>query len=173
LYIVSKILQERRDLKHILLEQRIAIKIEKEIYEIEDNQSDTEEDIHVIEKIKEEIEENRIVLSNVIIGTDSVASETKSDMKTNIKEIDIKTEIQDTKPYDPFSRNPLYAGATKGLNIELEALAKHFHPSVALFANQIIQGIINFQFYIFRVLISININKSLLQESQLSIQGIR
>jgi len=138
LYIVSKILQERRDLKRMLLEQPITIKIEEEIHEIEDSQSDAE-DVHVIEKIKDEIEENKIVLSNVIIGPDNVTSETKPDVK-----IDIKTETQDTKPYDPFSRNPLYAGATKGLNIELEALAKHFHPSVALFANQIIQGIINF-----------------------------
>jgi ribosome biogenesis protein MAK21 len=167
LYIVSKILQERRDLKRILFEQPIAIKIEKEEeieeeYEIEDNQSEIE-DVHVIEKIKDEIEENKIILSNVIIGPDSVASETKPDIK--MEEIDIKTEMQDTKPYDPFSRNPLYAGATKGLNVEFEALAKHFHPSVALFANQIIQGIINFHFHMFRILISVT-DKSLLQESQ-------
>lgn len=41
---------------------------------------------------------------------------------------------------DPFYRNPLYAGVTKGLNTELLTLAKHYHPSVALFANTILEG---------------------------------
>jgi len=127
LYIVSKVLQGRKDLKHILLEPCKAIKVENDIYEVNDSLSDTE-DVCVIEN------ENSIMLSNVMIGADS---EKKSDVK---KETEVKVEIQDIKSYDPFCRNPLYAGATKGLNAEFEALSRHFHPSVSLFANQIIQG---------------------------------
>lgn len=127
LYIVSKILQGRKDLKHMFLESHKAIKVENDVCEVNDISSDTE-DVSVVEN------EDSIMISNITIGADA---ETKPDVK---KEIDVKVEMQDTKSYDPFCRNPLYAGATKGLNAELEALSRHFHPSVALFANQIIQG---------------------------------
>ncbi|KYM96742.1 CCAAT/enhancer-binding protein zeta [Cyphomyrmex costatus] len=127
LYIVSKVLERRRDLKYMLFEPYKVIKAENDVCEVNDSLSDTE-DVHVIEN------ENSIMLSNIIVGSDS---ETKPDVK---KESDIKVEMQDVKPYDPFCRNPLYAGATKGINAELEALSRHFHPSVSLFANQIIQG---------------------------------
>ncbi|RLU23960.1 hypothetical protein DMN91_004168 [Ooceraea biroi] len=138
LYTVSKVFQERQDLKHMLFEPRTAVKVEKE-EEVEDISLSDTEDVHVIEQVKEETEENTIVLSNVTIGADST-SEAKSTVKEE-EEVDIKTAMQDfTKPYDPFGRNPLYAGAIKEVNIELAALAKHFHPSVALFASQIIQG---------------------------------
>ncbi|KAG6795822.1 CCAAT/enhancer-binding protein zeta [Apis mellifera caucasica] len=61
--------------------------------------------------------------------------EFENELKNNIK-IDINT----CKEYDPFCRNPLYAGITKGSNTELVTLSKHYHPSVALFANTILEG---------------------------------
>ncbi|KAL6259725.1 hypothetical protein P5V15_009638 [Pogonomyrmex californicus] len=138
LYVVSKILQGRKDLRHMLFKSHKPIKIEKDIYEINDSSSETE-DIHVIEneaEVNDKMkEENTIMLSNITVGED-IASE-KLGVK---KETDVKVEAQDVKSYDPFCRNPLYAGAGKGLDTELEALSRHFHPSVALFANQIIQG---------------------------------
>lgn len=133
LYIVSKVLQGRKDLKHMLLEPQRIIKIENDVCEINDSLSDVEE-VCVIDKTKNK--ENSIMLSNITIGADN-ASETKSDIK---EETDIKVDMQNLKAYDPFCRNPLYAGTIKGFNTELEALSRHFHPSVALFANQIIQG---------------------------------
>ncbi|KAK2489705.1 hypothetical protein MC885_017854 [Smutsia gigantea] len=42
--------------------------------------------------------------------------------------------------YDPFSRNPLFCGAENTSLWELKKLSEHFHPSVALFANTILQG---------------------------------
>lgn len=41
--------------------------------------------------------------------------------------------------YDPEARNPLFANAEKGLPFELALLARHFHPSVALFASTLLQ----------------------------------
>ncbi|XP_011881927.1 PREDICTED: CCAAT/enhancer-binding protein zeta [Vollenhovia emeryi] len=125
LYTVSKILQNRQELRRMLLEPPKAVKVENDVCEVNDSLSDAG-DVDVIEN------ENSIMLSNVTVGV-----ETKSDVK---EETDVKIEAQDVKSYDPFCRNPLYAGATKGFNTELEALSRHFHPSVALFANQIIQG---------------------------------
>lgn len=130
LYVVSKILHGRQDLRHVFLEPYRAIKVEEDdVCEVNDL-SDTE-DVHVIEEVEVKEKRDTIMLSNITIGE----SETKPD---------VKVEVQDIKSYDPFCRNPLYAGATKGFNTELVALSRHFHPSVALFANIIIQGNGNF-----------------------------
>ncbi|XP_040565499.1 CCAAT/enhancer-binding protein zeta [Lepeophtheirus salmonis] len=42
-----------------------------------------------------------------------------------------------TKEYNPFSRNPLYAGAEMSHLWELNYLNTHYHPSVSLFATNI------------------------------------
>ncbi|KAG7295169.1 hypothetical protein JYU34_022138 [Plutella xylostella] len=46
--------------------------------------------------------------------------------------------------YSPYARNPVFAGAHHSAHIELSVLGRHFHPTVALYAqricnNQIIQ----------------------------------
>ncbi|CAI4224647.1 unnamed protein product [Auanema sp. JU1783] len=43
-------------------------------------------------------------------------------------------------PYDPAARNPLFVDARSYPDTELLLLAKHYHPSVAIFAQQLIQG---------------------------------
>jgi ribosome biogenesis protein MAK21 len=43
--------------------------------------------------------------------------------------------------YDYTQRNPLYSGADKTLTFELLHFARHFHPTVALFANKLIHVI--------------------------------
>ncbi|XP_026779107.3 CCAAT/enhancer-binding protein zeta [Pangasianodon hypophthalmus] len=47
---------------------------------------------------------------------------------------------KDMEMYDPTHRNPLYCGANHSTLWELQKLADHFHPSVALFAKTILQG---------------------------------
>ena len=44
----------------------------------------------------------------------------------------------DKVDYDPFHRNPQYCHAETECIWELENLAEHFHPSVALFAKQLL-----------------------------------
>ncbi|CAM9132955.1 unnamed protein product [Lampetra planeri] len=41
--------------------------------------------------------------------------------------------------YDPLHRNPLFCGAERSTLWELRRLALHFHPSVSLFANTLLQ----------------------------------
>ena len=48
----------------------------------------------------------------------------------------INREIKET--YDPTARNPLYSGADKCDYWELQNLSQHFHPSAALFAQNIL-----------------------------------
>jgi len=47
-----------------------------------------------------------------------------------------KTERTD---YDPFHRNPQFCHADNECTWELSRLAAHFHPTVALFAKQLLK----------------------------------
>lgn len=42
--------------------------------------------------------------------------------------------------YDPFQRNPLFANAEFSVDSELHLLAQHYHPTVAVFARNVIDG---------------------------------
>jgi ribosome biogenesis protein MAK21 len=59
----------------------------------------------------------------------SLVGQTSSGKKSDLKVV-----------YDPMARNPAYAGADKTNHWELSEISNHFHPSVALFANTILQG---------------------------------
>lgn len=48
----------------------------------------------------------------------------------------------DTIIYDPYSRNPVYASADRSVAAELLLLAKHYHPSIAIFASNLMAVIL-------------------------------
>lgn len=48
--------------------------------------------------------------------------------------------FHNTSKYEPLKRNPLYAGGDFCAYDELLLLKNHFHPSVKLFAEQILNG---------------------------------
>ncbi|RQM25593.1 hypothetical protein B5M09_001368 [Aphanomyces astaci] len=48
-------------------------------------------------------------------------------------------------PYDPRKRNPLYAGAETSCLWELQPFLVHYHPSVAQFAKQLVDGAISYK----------------------------
>ncbi|VDM99151.1 unnamed protein product [Thelazia callipaeda] len=43
--------------------------------------------------------------------------------------------------YDPLARNPLFAKANKSVAAELTLLSMHYHPSVAVFASNLLKGV--------------------------------
>lgn len=106
LYVVSKVLQRRKDLKKFLQRYRCTI---------EDN---------VTDNIKIESQDPSL-LTNVSVCATSV----------NV----LKHEESD-KLYDPFCRNPSYSYALNAFYFELIALIAHYHPSVAVFAKNIMLG---------------------------------
>lgn len=81
--------------------------------------------------VKAKAKKDSIILSNVVV------EEPKDDVI--VEDTKIKTECKATS-YDPFTRNPLHSGANLSFHCELEALDKHFHPTVSLYANTIING---------------------------------
>lgn len=101
----------------------------------EHSEKDFDDTSVVKEEKKDKKKKSSIILSNVIVETPK--EETKEEV--TVEDVKIKTEFKATF-YDPFSRNPLHSGANLSFYCELEALSKHFHPTVSLYANTIIQG---------------------------------
>lgn len=81
-------------------------------------------------------QEEDIILSNVTVATEPDEKST---------DIDVKEEEYKMKLYDPFCRNPLHAGGYNALFQEMNAFINHYHPSVALFAKNILKGTNNFK----------------------------
>ncbi|XP_017879912.1 CCAAT/enhancer-binding protein zeta isoform X2 [Ceratina calcarata] len=133
LYVISKVLHTHKELKTLLLKPQDYIKAKNEHSEltnssINSENSDSPHDTSTIE--------DTILLTNVVT-VPTMNEDTKSEITS---ENDTKVDFNTQKEYDPFCRNPTYAGISKDLNTELVALFKHYHPSVALFANTIIEG---------------------------------
>ncbi|XP_057318015.1 CCAAT/enhancer-binding protein zeta [Microplitis mediator] len=143
LYIILQILQSRKDLKQILFKSTVPLKTEDNENE-DKNNDDNEEETE--EKNKSTVKNNGNKKTQANIMLPNVIFDSTSTDDTNEKSItDIKIEQDNTLLYDPFSINPLKSGAIKSPVVELIALSNHFHPSVALFARNIIEGkVINY-----------------------------
>lgn len=142
LYVVSQVLRAKKISKKILTKTEVNSPNDGEK---QDSNKKIDEIVAVEEpppkKEKKKQKENTIILSNVILDTTGT--------KENLKNVEAEAEaekIVEIKPeykatcYDPFARNPLFAGANLTIYTELVALCKHFHPSVALFADTILEG---------------------------------
>ncbi|KAK1127762.1 hypothetical protein K0M31_003250 [Melipona bicolor] len=134
LYVISQVLHTHKELKTLLLKSQDFINIENENLESKDS-SLSSENISCPSDDKKFKLEDTILLTNVV-SEHNTNEETQCENKT---ENNVKIDFDTHKEYDPFCRNPLYAGITKGLNTELIMLSKHYHPSVALFANTILE----------------------------------
>ncbi|KAF7624652.1 CBF domain-containing protein [Meloidogyne graminicola] len=79
---------------------------------------------------------------NTSIPTGWIHRSTPSSSNSNLKYLNSETSSLQKRrnTYDPIARNPLFSGANFALETELFALARHYHPTVALFAKTLIQG---------------------------------
>lgn len=136
LYVVSQILKTRKDARNIMACFGTEIQIENNTNEKEEGESDSEDSEKADEKHEED---SNLILSNVTADTPKVVS--KNELVVEMKEESkIKDEFNPEKEYDPFCRNPLGSGANNSYFHELFALVNHVHPSVSLFANNIMKG---------------------------------
>lgn len=80
---------------------------------------------------------------DAIIDQDD-SEDIKPDINTiNLTDALAKCQKKDKPPvkrFDPLSRNPLYAGGEFCVYTELVDLSRHFHPTVALYASNLLQG---------------------------------
>lgn len=143
LYVISQVLQTHKELKTLLLKPQDFIKIENEDLESKDSSLSPEnKNISYSSNDRSKLEDS-ILLTNVI-SEHNIDKEIKSENETGNN---IKIDFNSHKEYDPFCRNPLYAGITRGLNTEFITLSKHYHPSVALFANTILEGTSQYNYF--------------------------
>ncbi|XP_014218700.1 CCAAT/enhancer-binding protein zeta [Copidosoma floridanum] len=131
LYTLSQVLKSRKFTNKILTRSAATVKNDDGEIDL----SKTMDEVTVQEKkTKTKTKENTVVLSNVI--SKAVEEENKED--DDVKPVvEVKNEFKATF-YDPFNRNPLRSGANLNFYSELGALARHFHPSVSLFASTIV-----------------------------------
>lgn len=64
---------------------------------------------------------------------------------SEVKEI----KIERASAYDPFHRVPEFAGAEYGIRSELVTLQRHYHPTVRVFAQNIIESKLLFIFFLY------------------------
>lgn len=114
LYTVSQILQARKMTGNILVKWNPG-------------QDEVKEEQEILESEEEEEQQIDLVLSNVQV-------------KKELQKVKIKEELPEVKNYDIDARNPLFAGAKNSCYFELSAFARHYHPTVSLFAKTIIDG---------------------------------
>ena len=135
LYVISQVLKSRTDAKKIFTRLEPEIKEENTSQkEKEASDSDSSEDEN-----ENSEEDSNIVLSNVITDSSKIVSKKKEAIEIK-EESKIKEEFDPDKKYDPFCRNPLWSGAYNSFYYEFFVLINHFHPSVALFAKNIMEG---------------------------------
>lgn len=95
-----------------------------------------------------------------MLSTQNLTDELKTDIVNNTDILENKSDVTNARPswfhsanthdgmkqhstitqYNPLSRNPLYAGGSFCAYTELNILKDHFHPSVSLFATNLLNG---------------------------------
>ncbi|XP_028252333.1 CCAAT/enhancer-binding protein zeta [Parambassis ranga] len=124
LFLVSEVIKAKPGLKLLLQEGQDGEEEFKDLAEAEDEEEEEEERFVDADKQEE--------------GTSAETGEAKPTASwVHHQNLEGGKSLQS---YDPLHRNPLFCGANHTTLWELQRLALHFHPSVALFAKTILQG---------------------------------
>lgn len=127
LYIVYQVLQSKK------LSNKALTRLVPSIVNDEVVQS-------IKQKDKPKEKENTIMLSNVIVDNPEDKSK---DMAETDKIVEVKNELKATF-CDPSHSHLLHSGANLSFYYELVALVRYLHPTVSLFAHNILQGLLLF-----------------------------
>ncbi|XP_004686350.1 PREDICTED: CCAAT/enhancer-binding protein zeta [Condylura cristata] len=131
LYLVSEILKAKPGLRS-QLDDHPESDEEENFIDIKD-----EEDIEKFTDVDKETDTEKKVEEETMSES---TTETKKSESASWVHFDNLQGGKRLNTYDPFSRNPLFCGAENTSLWELKKLSEHFHPSVSLFANTILQG---------------------------------
>lgn len=149
LYLISQLINKNRALLAIVLTQTVF-----EDDDTEEKYFDAKVDIDPnAVQIKQEVEDDDLRLqANVseILNNSTPIEIKEEDVKPDLETSDAPTsgswyhrETETTKKntgYNPMARNPLYGGGEHCNYIELIYLTNHHHPTVSLFAKNILES---------------------------------
>lgn len=147
LFLVSHVLHKKSDCVAFKLEKKTVFNgIDDdddgdEKYE-DVKEEETEVDLATVEAVPENNSEQVVTLNETI--QDENTPEIKEDKDKQTISGWHHCKVKEVKPfkydYNPLARNPLHAGGEFAAYIELFDLVNHFHPTVSLFASQILAG---------------------------------
>ncbi|GJQ67721.1 hypothetical protein Trydic_g16541 [Trypoxylus dichotomus] len=150
LYLISQIMSKKSNIQAITLEEIDKLSLAKFDGNEEEKYDDIVDSEVVIKVDDDDDNEGRHTVQNVTNEGEDVKDE-KVDIEvlnTNMKQCPswyhcsttVKQEKKDPTTYDPFNRNPLFAGAQYSAYMELLNLKCHYHPTVSLYATKLLQG---------------------------------
>lgn len=145
LIIISKILKSRPELKKDpeVIQQKPPAIISKEL----DDESDEEERYEdILDENEKKPEEKVDKTSSSWFHVKNKKSVDVKDESGIVEEVKKVKEMETTK-YDPLHRNPIFAGAQFALRTELLMFMEHFHPTVQVFAKNIMERKYSFLLY--------------------------
>lgn len=99
----------------------------------DDSEDEHYEDVPLEDEESKKLEANRMKKSSSDTGGEGKQSATWVHLKEDKKKIKVDG-------FNPMQRNPLYANGHLCSYTELNVLSSHFHPTVALFASQILNN---------------------------------
>ncbi|XP_070843961.1 CCAAT/enhancer-binding protein zeta [Chaetodon trifascialis] len=124
LFLVSEVMKAKPGLKMLLQEDGGGEEEEEEFKDLAEEDADEEERFVDADKLEE--------------GASAAAEEAKPAASwVHHQNLEGGKHLQ---KYDPLHRNPSFCGADHATLWELQRLARHFHPSVSLFAKTLLQG---------------------------------
>ncbi|KRT79752.1 hypothetical protein AMK59_8108 [Oryctes borbonicus] len=144
-------MSKKSDIQAIKLEEVDKLSLAKFDGNEEEKYNDIVDNETVI-KIEDDNENNKdeCTVQNISNESEDVKDE-KPDIEllnTNLKQCPswyhcnttVKQEKKDPTSYDPFNRNPLFAGGQYAAYLELLNLKCHYHPTVSLYATKLLEG---------------------------------
>ncbi|CAH0547490.1 unnamed protein product [Brassicogethes aeneus] len=147
LYLVSNLITKKENLQSIKLSESSLNDFDDD--DGEETYHDVKEEVEIKEEpLEEEAPRPKPTDTKVVIDLE----DNEIEEKPNIDELDklkshswhhanIKLKNRKTSEcYNPYARNPLYAGGKYSAYTELLQLQNHFHPTVALYASNILRG---------------------------------
>lgn len=133
LMIVSELMAEKKEdllqVDHAILVKNGLLTSVEPKFDGKGDEEDDEEERFVDQKTSDEDEPKQVETTK---GKESKENKKMSWIHKN------NVVFKRHTSYDFNERNPMYAGAEKTLTYELLALTRHYHPTVALFANKLL-----------------------------------
>ncbi|KAM3603557.1 uncharacterized protein V6R79_024729 [Siganus canaliculatus] len=140
LYLVSEVMKAKPGLRTLLQDNGDGEDEEfKDLAEDTDDEEGGGQKAAAAEDDEDDEEERFVDADKLEEGTPAPAPEVKP-VASWVHHQNLEGGKSMKNIYDPLHRNPLFCGADHTTLWELQRFASHFHPSVALFAQTILQG---------------------------------
>ncbi|XP_056642195.1 CCAAT/enhancer-binding protein zeta [Diorhabda sublineata] len=149
LYLISQLMIKKNGLQALILKQTVSVDIKDEDDVKHEDVLDIKQEIENDEFEQNEVKQSTVAAMNTV--SDIIEIKEETDIKPDVSVLEASlnasadrsnnTLIRKEDKYNPLTRNPLYGGGEFCSYTELYNLKNHFHPTVSLFASNIMNGV--------------------------------